>query len=509
MSATLLSKIDFGDETADMVDPEELATYFVEQPAFTLLATSKQKLGIITAKKGVGKSALIQWLSYRAAKQYPNALVIRCRGSDLTRAQYGLTSPLANPNDYIRDWMVRLCALANRRLAAELGIALSDDRMTLVESAELEGFKERNLVGALTSRFKRILGKLPVVGDLTSTPSAAKNEVELLKRAGNRPLWILVDDLDATFQNTPEECLAISTFFSACRYLTQDVKDLVFRVTMRSNVWSVIRRFDEALDKVDQYVSEITWQETDFRRILYRRISSQLDELKIPHPKLPSALDNAKIEEKYIALVFVPKAQWGILMQDTYRVIYTLSYQRPRWAVQLCKLAQKEALPRDNLINKGHIDAVWGEYGVKRIADLVAEHKHQCREIEELINAFRGAERLMKRDELILWIKNHITNHLTATIERKQVNTPLDIAHFLYQIGFILARSDEPAGYTHYSFEMMPDFLTSRTNDDFGMSWEIHPCYREALDIVKMNRAKRDKVIRARQVIQQVQRPKR
>lgn len=273
MSATsLLSKIDFGDETADMVDPEELATYFVEQPAFTSLVTSKQKLGIITAKKGVGKSALIQWLSYRAGQKYPNALVIRCRGSDLTRAQYGLTFPLAHPNDYIRDWMVRLCALANRRLAAELGIALSDDKMTLVESAELEGFKERNLVGALTSRFKRILGKLPGVGDLTATPSKPKNEVELLKRAGDRPLWILVDDLDATFQNTPEECLAISTFFSACRYLTQDVNDLVFRVTMRSNVWSVIRRFDEALDKVDQYVSEITWQEADFRRILYRRI---------------------------------------------------------------------------------------------------------------------------------------------------------------------------------------------------------------------------------------------
>jgi len=137
-------------------------------------------------------------------------------------------------------------------------------------------------------------------------------------------------------------------------------------------------------------------------------------------------------------------------------------------------------------------------------AGLHPDDKHQCKQIEELVNAFRGAERLMKRDELILWIKNHITNHMVATIDGKQTRSPVEIAHFLYQIGFILARSDEPGGYEHYSFEMMPDFLTSRTNDDFGMSWEIHPCYREALDIVKMNRAKRDKMIRARQVARKI-----
>jgi hypothetical protein len=495
MTKSLLAQIDFGDETGDMVDPEELSSYFVEQESFATMLNPKKRFAIATAKKGIGKSALLQWISYRAAHERPDALVIRCRGSDLTRAQFGLTSPLVTPNDYIRDWMVRICALANRRLAADLGIALSDDRMTLVESAEIEGFKARNLVGALTARFKKLLGRL------TPEPTKAQNDVELLKRANSRQLWILVDDMDATFQNTSEECLSIATFISACRYLTQDVKDVIFRISLRSNVWSVIRRFDESLDKVDQYVSEITWQESDFRRILYRRIRSQIDELGLQHPVTTGVAANQEaLENKYLELVFVPRSDWGYEKKPTYRVIYTVSYQRPRWGIQLCKLCQKEALPRDALISRGHIDAVWGDYGTKRIADLVAEHKHQCKQIEELVNAFRGAERLMKRDELIAWIKSHITNHLVATIDGRQTRSPVEIAHFLYQIGFIVARSDEPQGYEHYSFEMMPDFLTSRTNDDFGMSWEIHPCYREALDIVKMNKAKRDKMIRARQV---------
>ncbi len=491
---SLLEQIDFGDETGDSVDPEELSAYFVEKELFLSLLQSKKKIAIATAKKGIGKSALIQWLSYRVSQNNPDALVIKCRGSDLTRAQFGLTATLESPNDYIRDWMIRICALANRRLAADLGLALSDDQMTLVESAELDGFKSKNLVGALTSRFKKLLG------NLTPTPTKTTNDVELLKRANTRQLWILIDDLDATFQNTPNECLSISTFFSACRYLTQDIKGIVFRITMRSNVWSVIRRFDESLDKVEQYVSEISWQESDFRRLLYRRIASQVDALKISHPKIPNGTSQQAIEDKYVELVFVPKSPWGIVETKTYRVIYTLSYHRPRWAIQLCKLAQKEALPRDVLINKGHIDSVWGEYGTKRIADLVAEHKHQCKDIEELVNAFRGAERLFKRDELILWVKTHITNHLTPLVDGRLLLTRIEVAHFLYQIGFVVARSEEPDGYEHYFFEMMPDFLTSRTNNDFGVSFEIHPCYRQALDIVKMNKAKREKMIKARQM---------
>jgi hypothetical protein len=493
MAKPLFHKIDFGNEAGDDVDPAELTTYFVEQDLFNDMLNKKQKLAVAVAKKGVGKSALIQWLSHQVKVRHPESLVVKCRGADITRTQFNLQTKLESPNDYIHDWMVRLCAITNRHIAREVGIALSDDKITLVETAELDGFKGKNFVGALISRFTKLLDRL------TPTASKATNEVELLKRLEQQDLWILIDDLDATFQNTPEECLAISTFFSACRYLAQDVKGVTIRVTMRANVWAVIRRFDESLDKLDQYVQEIKWAESDFRRLLYRRIKSQLDELNLAYPKVLSTDTHEQAERKFINLVFVPTVEWGDKRIHIYELIYTLSYHRPRWAIQLCKLMQKEAVRgTDSLLTRGHVDAVWGDYGLKRIADLVAEHKHQCKQIEELINAFRGAEREMKRDQLILWIKNHITNHLTPFINGIQVVAPLDVAHLLYEIGFIVARSDFSGGYEHYSFEIMPDFLSSRTNHDFGMSWEIHPCYREALDIVKINKAKKDRMVRDR-----------
>lgn len=496
MTKPLFHLIDFGNEAGDDVDPAELSTYFVEQELFVSMLDHKQKLSIAVAKKGLGKSALIQWMSYKVAEKHPEALIVKCRGSDITRAQFNLKSNLESPNDYIRDWMIRLCAIANRRIARELNVALTDDKMTLIETAELDGFKQKNLVSSLTSRFTKLFG------EMQPEPSKAANEVELLKRVQPRDLWIMIDDLDATFQNTPAECLSISTFFSACRYLMQDVKGVAIRVTMRANVWSTIRRYDESLDKLEQYVHEIKWAESDFRRLLYRRIKSQLDELGMRYPYIDDKWSDEKKEQKFIELVFVPTAEWADRDIPIYRLIYTLSYHRPRWAIQLCKLMKKDAITStDTLLTKGHVEAVWGEYGLKRIADLVAEHKHQCKQIEELINAFRGAERLMTRDQLIAWIKNHITNHLSPFIDGVQTTSPVVVAHLLYEIGFIIARSEERGGgYEHYSFELMPDFLSSRTNDDFGMSWEIHPCYREALDIVKLNKAKREKMIKARSI---------
>jgi len=491
---TFLDQIDFGNEAGDDVHPSILNSYFVEQKQFIPLLDIKQRIKIVNAKKGVGKSALLQWLAHRLRQEHPDALIIKCRGTDLVRSNFNIDSKLNTPNDYIQDWMIRICALINRELAKELKIALTDDSITLIESAELDGFKSKNLVSCLMDRFENILGQgVPKKGK-------AKNEFELFKRIKKNKIVILIDDLDATFQKTNDEQKLLSTFFTACRYLTQDVKEISFRVTMRTDVWALIRRYDEALDKIEQYVSRISWTEDDFRKLLYMRLKSQFEALKI-NLSIPNNLkDPRDIEHYYISQVFQNRMLWGDKDTLTYRVIFTLSYHRPRWAIQLCKLAQQAAIElNSNEISKEHIDQVWGEYGNKRISDLVAEHKHQCSTVEELINAFRGSDRCMVRSKLLEWIKNRILTHLAPIIEGKEVRSSVDIAHFLYRIGFIVARSTDPKGlYEHYHFDDMPDFLSSRTSDDFGAEWEIHPCYREALDITKLNYAQRQKFLRKR-----------
>jgi len=201
--------MDFGNEAGDDVQASEILNFFVEQPSFLKFLNPTQRILLATAKKGIGKSALIRWIEAKILEEDENnTLVISCKGSDLVRSNFKLSSERLNPNDYIQDWMVRICALVNRRIGAELNLALGDDAITLVESAELDGFKSRNIVSALTDRLRKLIPQQAV-----SEKLHAINEVELLKRFDKRAVWFLVDDLDATYQRTDKENLELSTFF--------------------------------------------------------------------------------------------------------------------------------------------------------------------------------------------------------------------------------------------------------------------------------------------------------
>lgn len=482
---SLLETIDFGNEAGEDIEPNEIENFFVEQSIYNTFLNTKDKIKIITGKKGVGKSLLLQWLSIRFPQNDNNIIIIKCRGSDLTRNQFNLNSKLIDPNDYIRDWMIRICAITNRHIAKMIKFPVSDDQFTLIETAELQGYKQQNLLLSLIGRFSIKIQGLP---EGKYNKKVINDEIEILKRINNPKIIFLIDDLDATFQNTDNEKMSLSTFFSACRYLSQDIKDIAFRVTLRTDIWPIIRRYDESLDKIEQYIVPINWNVKDFRNLLCKRIQSQLEHKKIFYQQRQhQSLE--EYQEFIISQVFTNKMDWGEFGHYTYKVLYTLSYKRPRWAVQLCKLTQNLAIKENSpLIEKRHIDTVWGEYGYKRISDLVSEHKHQCNTINEIINAFRDCERKLTREQLISIINTRILPHIRVSIDSVITKSPFEVASFLYRIGFIVARSDDGDEYEHYSYDELPDLLSNRTNDDFKMRWEIHPCYREALDIKKLNK---------------------
>ena len=75
----LLKFMDFGNEAADDADPAELTSYFVEQAPFYEFIKPSNKILIATSRKGVGKSALLQWVAYKVSQDDTEALLIKCR----------------------------------------------------------------------------------------------------------------------------------------------------------------------------------------------------------------------------------------------------------------------------------------------------------------------------------------------------------------------------------------------------------------------------------------------
>lgn len=472
----------FGNEAGDDEDVEILNSYFVEKPEFQRFFSPATRLAFVRSRKGVGKSALLRQTLYKRMSESGSELLIHLKCSDLAAMQdVGATSP----DELIYGWQQRICTQVNRELGAVLKVGFSDDTISLIESAELAGFRNRNLVSALFDRlnFKGLGAEIERTRAAIGDPQAVLTRVLEKKDV---TVWLLVDDVDATFINTEHERLKASTFFSACRNLVNAVSGLCIRAAVRTDVWSVLAQYDEALDKCEQYMLDLTWSTSETGQILANKISSFFRRY-YPDNEHYRSLDPNRDADAVRQIVFKEPFPWGTRHLESFRPIHILSAGRPRWAAQLCKIAGKDAAEKSaSRISIGHIRDALRAYGSLRVNDLYKEHRHQCPLLQEIVESFSGGPRRFSTDELI----DHIARKVITRIGIPQIDGisaergALSVAHFLFRCGFIAARDEEdPAGLNFIRFEERPNLLSTKANLDDGMSWEIHPSYRQVLRI--------------------------
>lgn len=147
--------------------------------------------------------------------------------------------------------------------------------------------------------------------------------------------------------------------------------------------------------------------------------------------------------------------------------------------------ALAKRLPR---ITKSDILHDVASFGARRVEDTIAEFRSQCPEVEELITAFTREREQMSTAELVSVIERKILSHLKPKIVGVVGGArAMDVAAFLFQIGFIFGRRDYPDNtYDHVTYSERPGLLRSRSDTDAGLSWEIHPVFRQILEMRDM-----------------------
>jgi len=265
------------------------------------------------------------------------------------------------------------------------------------------------------------------------------------------------------------------------------VNGLYIRASVRTDVWSVITQYDEALDKCEQYMLDLSWSTEETGRILQNKILSFFRRNYPDDPRY-SGFDPAHDGLAIRKIIFKEPFPWGAgRTMDSFRPIHILSAGRPRWAAQLCKLAAKDAYKSMNpLITVNHVHDVMPAYGKFRVDDLYKEHRHQCVVLKDIVESFSGGEKKYDTEALL----SHISDKVICKIGVPKIDGitasegALSVAHFLFRCGFIAARDDKnPSGLTFIHFEDRPNLLTSEANLDDGLVWEIHPSYRYVLRI--------------------------
>jgi len=492
----------WGNEAADDEDPEILSSYFINNIEFDDFFDENVSLVIVRAKKGMGKSALLNEYANKREKLDKN-IVINIKGSDLISQR---PLQILSTVEYIHDWQQRICMCINREIGNIIEFAIDDDQILLVENAELQGFKKRNLLGSLIDRFKRKIGSVEI------DRLIIQDHKKLLTRAAKEHDWniqLIIDDIDATFINTNDEIYRLSAFFTACRDLIRNYKGINIRTSLRSDVWASIRKKDEALDKVEQYISDIYWSKNSMGKILAARVESYENRSKLTKDgELPPSIFNFDISSlsgknavqdlneirteqnklmktSLLKIFNTDKFDWGRgNFSYTHNVLHMYAGGRPRWALQLCRMASKQAkISLSPRITIGHIKAVMKQYGSYRLDDMSREHIHQCPEISIIVNSLSNQSTNYTTNQLINFINGNVINNISVKIDGSSTVDPIKVARYLFSIGLIVGHERVEGTSVYYAYEEKPELLKNLSNLDDGLSWSIHPSFRAALSV--------------------------
>jgi hypothetical protein len=312
---------------------------------------------------------------------------------------------------------------------------------------------------------------------------AEKAVQQFLKRAA---IDVYIDDVERGWQGVKAHVNRISALFNAVRDIASESRGIHFKLSLRSDVYYLVRTSDESTDKIEGSVVWYTWSNHEIFSLLIKRIltffGKPADETRL--------LSTSQGElASYLTLVMEERFSGEGLWSNTPMkyVLLSLIRKRPRDLIKLCSLAAtRAARAKSDLIRTKHILESLEEYSHGRLLDAVTEFRSELPDIERLLVKMRPSKRertakqayvystqrlLQKIDEVRGGGAFHFATGLVASSRQ--------LAAFLYKINFLTARRETKEGIIRRYFEenryLQNEFV------DFGFDWEIHPAYRWAL----------------------------
>jgi hypothetical protein len=455
----------FGHEAAEDEKPERLKAYYFKSSIYEKVRP-KLELRILVGHKGIGKSALF---TIAMSEDVENGeFPILLRPDDVT----GIGTETTDFLKAIREWKDGLRSIIAKKAMGQLGLIYSD---TIGNAVNRTG----RFMIFLRDIFKPLLEKR-----IDLEPAQARLASSFLK---NCTMTVYIDDLDRGWEARKQDISRISALINAMRDLCHEINGLRFRLSLRSDVYFLVRTSDESTDKIEGSVVWFTWTNHEILALLAKRIETfqgrTVDEdtlLRMQQREL------AKYLNPIIEPAFQGKGKWSDAA--SYRVLMSLIRNRPRDLVKLCTLAARRAAADGaNRIRTVDLQQSFEEYSQGRIQDTINEFKSELPDIERLLVNMKPnkVERraalgyVYKTDDLVKKIKS-VCELGRFTFRNGSIAEPRDLAAFLYKINFLTARKVLPSGEIHRKYFEENRYLSAKLSD-FGYDWEIHPAYRWAL----------------------------
>ncbi len=483
----------FGHEDAGQEDSTRLKKYYLKRTDYETVS-SEVPLCIVIGFKGVGKSATLKY-SYDEdnAKGVP---AIWIRPDDVSEI-YSQLNSATDVLNLITLWKKGLSRLIACKICDDWNFTISQDAEHVINWAESSGYRSKDFVSQIASRFLPVFkagtGDISV-GSSRSQESDKVGEHHILKRiTEKKTIRVYLDDLDRGWEASDADRKRLAALIIALGDLTADISGLKIRISLRTDVYSIIRSTKEFTDKFESAEVWCNWDNASILKALIKRVYAYFDQ------EVDEEYINSKSQPEIFGLLsalfeqrFENTKTWSGV--PTYRVLMSLIRRRPRDLVKLLSMAAKEAHEESaNRITGKHFSRVFDDYSEGRMTDIINEFSSELSNVGNLlynmgptideIKSKRENRYVFTTEELYAKIKNVMGNvgrlHIKGV---KGVTDFHEVAHFLFKIGFITARKDLAKNIHRTYYENKKQLLTRQVGDK-GYSWEIHPAYRSALYI--------------------------
>lgn len=452
----------FGHEAADDEDIDKLKSYYLKGAIYNNIANDLP-IRILVGHKGIGKSALFRVAISEETQEKKLSILIK--PDDI----YDLSSSETNFLALIRTWKSGILRIVSQKVIDNFGVS-SDDWISKLSK-----------YGGKIIDFLQDTLKADNYANLEPTK---KLLLEAFLKSGN--IYVYMDDLDRGWRGNENDVRNISALLNAVRDIASESRGIRFRISLRSDVYYLVRTSDESTDKIEGSVVWLSWKNHEILALLVKRVEQYIgvdrsaDELFAMSPK-----ELAKPLDRIMEPTFNGRGHWSNI--PTYRMLMSLVRKRPRDLVKLCTLAARDALLKGNeIIKTENFNNIFEEYSQGRLQDTVNEYRSELPEIERLLLGMKPTT-IEKRTKLGYYYNTASLLKKIANIEQGgvfkfhngKIPDSKEIASFLYKINFITARKNVGDFIDRKYFEENR-YLSSKFAD-FGYDWEVHPAYRWAL----------------------------
>jgi hypothetical protein len=420
-------------------------------------------LRILVGHKGIGKSALFQVAMSEDAERHRLAILVK--PDDVL----GLGTDTSDFLRTIRDWKNGMTEIIAKKVLNSLG-GNGKDIGTMLKRF---GGKA---IDFLKSSFK----------DSNKLNYAPAYQAFVDRFLSTGQIIVYIDDLDRGWQGQRCDILRISALLNAARDLVKENKGLSFRISLRSDVYFLVRTSDESTDKIEGSVIWQSWNNHEIFVLLVKRIESFFGRTVVESELLAKSQRDLAF---YLLPIMEPRfngyGHWE--NAPMHRVLMSLIRRRPRDLVKLCTLAARNTRAQGgNIIQTTNLENIFEEYSQGRLQDTINEFRSELPTIERLLMNMRPSKKertaklgyVYKTDALLTKIGN-ICERGDFSSAGGRAATHKDLAAFMYKINFLTARKETAGGIVRKYFEESR-YLSSQFVD-FGFDWEIHPAYRWAL----------------------------